>query len=106
MSISDILTIIVPLILLILGWIWARVTNVQQGAVKDNDMLEEKVKDIKDEVNKLKVELPTNYATKDDLNILKSDILSEIREGRQYTKEMYERCIGEVKSLLTPTKGE
>lgn len=83
------------------GWLWSRINNVQTEAHRDRDNVLEEVDALRADFNRLKVELPTNYATKDDLVVVKSDILSEIRELRTLNKEI----MAEIRALMTLPEG-
>lgn len=89
------------LVMLAFAWLWARIDNVQTESHSDRDAIQDDLDGIKRDVNKLKVELPTNYATKDDLTILKSDILTEIRELRTLYKENGD----DIKAFITSVIG-
>ena len=110
--ITTILSVALALLLLILGWLWSRINNVQ---AEQNDkystlehsqnekhlILEQVVAGLTKDINRVKIELPSNYATKEDLNILKSDMLTEVRETYQLVKDLRSEIKEEMKTLTS-----
>jgi len=94
-----ILGLFTVLFVLLLRWMYGRVNEMvteqreemkqlRETTAEKVGYLQARVDDAEDNINDVRIELPTNYVTKEDLNVFKSDFLSELREVRTLVKEL------------------